>query len=116
MTLLKQQENGTGMRALATPPSWTDAEIPMPLRRNEVRDYRIDGESVLFDPRSHKMYLLNQTALAVFRCCDGQTTMREVAESLTKTYRVVFETALDHVEQLVALFAASQLLDLGTDS
>ena len=116
MSLLKQQDNGTGMRAMATPPSWADAEIPMPLRRNGVRDYQIDGEAVLLDPKTHKVFLLNQTALAVWRRCDGQATIRQVAQSLTKTYRVVFEAALDHVAQLIALFAASQLLDLGTDS
>jgi hypothetical protein len=88
----------------------------MPLRRNDVRDYQIDAEAVLFDPKTHKILLLNQTALAVFRRCDGETTMRQVAESLTKTYHVAFDNALDHVEQLVGLFAASSLLDVEEDA
>ena len=112
MTMLKQHENETGIRALATPPSWTDAEVPIPVRRNEVRDYRIDGESVLFDPRSHNMYLLNQTALTVFRRCDGQTTIRQIADLLSKTYHVAFDSALGQVEQLVVLFADARLVDL----
>ena len=87
-----------------------------PFRRDHLHVEELDGKAVLFDPKTHNMYLLNQTALAVFRRCDGRTTTRQLAESLTKTYRVAFEAALDHVEQLVALFAASQLLDLGADS
>jgi len=116
VSLLKQQEHETGPRAPATPPSWTDAETAIPARRTELRDYQMDGEAVLFDPKTQKMYLLNQTALAVFRRCDGQTTMRQVAESLAETYHVAFENALDHTEQLIALFAHSQLLDLGSQS
>jgi len=112
MSLLTQQDNGTGTRAMATPPSWTDAEIPLPLRRHDVYDYQIDAEAVLFDPKTHKILQLNQTALAVFRRCDGQTTMRQVAESLTKIYNVPFDSALDHVEQVIALFADSSLLDV----
>ena len=115
MSPVKQQENGASSRALATPPSWMHAEIPIPLRRDDLRDYQIDGEAVLFDPKTHKILLLNQTALAVFRRCDGQTTIREAAESLSKIYHVAFDTALDHVEQVVGLFAASSLLDAEDD-
>lgn len=116
MSPLKPHENGTGTRPLARPPSWTDTEIATPLRRNDVRDYQIDGEAVLFDPKTHKILLLNQTALAVFRRCDGQTTMRQVAESLTYSFNVTFDSALDHVEQLVTLFADSSLLDVEDDT
>ena len=97
-------------------PRWVIQEaFVVPPRRSDVREHQIDGEAVLFDPKTHEMYLLNPTALAVFRRCDGQTTMCQVAESLTKTHQVAFDSALDHVGQLVALFAASQLLDLETD-
>lgn len=115
MSPLKLQENQTGIQALATPPSWTDTEIPMPFRRNDIRDYQIDGEAVLFDPQTHKILLLNKTALAVFRRCDGQTTICQVAESLTNSYNVAFDKALNQVEQVIGLFAASSLLDLGDD-
>ncbi len=112
MSLLKHQDNVANGQALATLPSWPSAEIPMPLRRDDIRDYQIDAEAVLFDPKTHKILLLNQTALAVFRCCDGQTTVRQVAETLTNSYNVALDSALDHVEQLVASFAASSLLDV----
>ncbi len=116
MSLLMQREDGTGGQALATPPPLTDTEIAIPARRSELHDYEIDGEAVIFDTRTHGMYLLNQTALAVFRNCDGRTTMRQVAESLSETYDVAPEDALAHVEHIVAMFSHSRLLDLGRES
>ena len=104
--------NGAGTRELLTQPSWTNTEIPMPLRRHDIRIYQIDGEAVLFDPKTHKILQLNMTALAVLRRCDGQTTMRQVAESLTNSFNVTFDSALDQIEQVVELFAASSLLVL----
>jgi|GEM_PF-1526244 len=94
--------------------TWADVEFPIPVRRPDIRIYQLDGEAVLFDPRTQKILHLNATALAVFRRCDGQTTMRQVAESLTQSFSVKVETALDQVEQVVGLFADSNLLQLET--
>ena len=109
MTLLM---NGSGTHLLGTPPSWTSMEIPMPLRRSNIRIYQLDGEAVVFDPKTNKILQLNRTALAAFRRCDGQTTMRQVARSLTDSFHVTFDSALNQVEQVVGLFAASNLLEL----
>ena len=76
-----------------------------------MRAYEIDGEAVLFEPNRKKILLLNQTALAVWRRCDGRATIRETAEAMSREYDVVYETALDHVEELVTLFSSSNLLD-----
>ena len=109
MTLLM---SSTGSHLLGTPPSWTNTEIPMPLRRSNIRIYQIDGEAVVFDPKTRKILQLNRTALAAFRRCDGQTTMHQVARSLTDSFHVTFDSALNQVEQVVGLFAASNLLEL----
>lgn len=111
MSLLMQREDGTGGQALATLQPLTDTEVFIPARRSELRDYEIEGEAVVFDTTTHGMYLLNQTALAVFRRCDGRATMRQVAESLSETYNVSLGNALDHVKHLVAMFSHSRLLD-----
>jgi len=57
---------------------------------------------------------MNQTALAVWRSCDGSKTTRQIARRLTEQYEVTRERALDHVEQLLVLFAEGQLLDSET--
>ena len=91
----------------------TDATIVSPPRRTDVVEEELDGEVILFDPRSGNTYRMNQTALAVWRSCNGRTTTREIAAQFTQKYEVEFETAHDDVEQLVAFFGQSGLLNLG---
>ncbi len=95
------------------PPCWTsrDAVIVAPRRRDDLIPEELDGEVFLFDPQDGATHRLNPTALAVWRRCDGQTTTRQIAEQLTHTYDVGFDTALDHVDQLVASFAELRMLE-----
>jgi hypothetical protein len=94
----------------------TEATIISPPRRKDVVEEELDGELILFDPRSGNTYRLNQTASAVWRECDGRTTTREVAKQFTQAYEVDFNVAHDDVEQMVAFFAQSRLLDLSGDA
>ncbi len=75
----------------------------------------LDGEAVLFDPVNGSTYRLNQTALEVWRCCDGRATVEEIAQRQTEFYDVEYDTALDYVEQVLALFVESKLLHFGDD-
>ncbi len=114
MFLRKQGNDPAGNNGtLTSSSSWSDGRATIPARRNDVRAYVVDGGAVLFEPRRKKAILLNQTALAVWHRCDGRATIRETAEAMSGEYDVVFETALDHVEELVALFSSSNLLDHG---
>jgi hypothetical protein len=45
-----------------------------------VRD--LGGECVVYDLDRHEAHCLNPSAAAVFRLCDGDTTVREIAERL----------------------------------
>ena len=55
----------TDTQAPAAPASWTNTEFLVPLRRSDVRIFQVDDEAVLFDSKTHRILLLNQTALAV---------------------------------------------------
>jgi hypothetical protein len=94
----------------------TEATIIPPPRRADVIEEELDGEVVLFDPRGGSTYRLNQTAVGIWRECDGRVSTREIAEQLTQGYDVEFEIALDHVEQVVALLGQSMLLDMSDGS
>lgn len=93
----------------------TDVPILPPPRRKDIVEEELDGELILFDPQGGDTYRLNRTAVAVWRRCNGRATTREIAERLTHVYEVEFETAHDHVEQLVTRFGQSRLLDLSGD-
>ena len=99
-----------------THPHWTMEDVSaVPPRRKDVCEHELDGEAVLFDPKARNTYLLNGTALAVWRRCDGRATTQQIADEQSTAYEVQLEAARDHVEQLVALFADSGLLDLAGD-
>ena len=102
--------NHTAAPTRATHQSWKEIDAPMPIRRLDIRIYEIDGEAVLFDTRTRKLLHLNATALAVFLHCDGLMSIRHVAQSLTDCSSVGLDTALSHVEQLIGLFTAANLL------
>ena len=95
------------------PPLWTAraATIVAPGRRADVIEEQLDDEAVLIDPSSGRSHRLNQTALTIWHQCDGQTTTRQMAEHLTEAYEVDFDRALDHVEQVLALFAQAGLFE-----
>ena len=71
----------------------------------------LDDEVVLFDNASGKTHRLNQAALAVWQQCDGANSIGDIAKHLTQQFEVELETALDHVEQLVAMFAEADLFE-----
>ncbi len=93
----------------------TDATIIPPPPCRDVIEEELDEEVVLYDPRNGATYRLNQTAFTVWRKCNGQLSTREIARQMTQIYEVEFETVLDHVEQVVALFGQSMLLDVSSD-
>lgn len=98
-------------------PHWsTQANILVPCRCHGVQEHELDGEGILVDPRSGQVHRLNETAMDVWRSCDGQRTTRQIATQMTDVYEIDFEDALDHVDQLVARFAELNLLELGTDA
>ena len=92
---------------------WTtrDLFIPPP-RRIDLSVETFDGEALLSDPVTGQTHRLSQGALNVWQLCDGNRTTMALAHRQTEIFDIDFETALDHVEQLVALFAEAGLLNL----
>ncbi len=92
---------------------WTqrDAHIVVPPRRNDVVAEALDGQIILSDPDDGATHRLNASATAVWQHCDGRTTTRQIAETITKEYDVDFDTALDHVEQVLVLLAELRMLE-----
>lgn len=92
---------------------WTarDLFIPPP-RRTDLAVETLDGEALLYDPATGQTHRLSHGALSVWQQCDGNRTTKTLAQNQTEIFDIDFETALDHVEQLIALFAEGGLLDL----
>ncbi len=90
---------------------WTDHfDVVVPARRPDLVEHRLNEEIILYDPQNDFVHGLNETALEVWRQCDGARTTQQIAARQTERYQVDLATALDHVEQLVVCFAESNLL------
>jgi hypothetical protein len=96
----------------ATPALWTagPAEIQTPLRRDDLRAMDNDGGLILLDPASGRVHDLGPTAALVWQYCDGQLSTQRVAECFAQTFEVDIETALEHVDRLIARLTERQLL------
>lgn len=53
-----------------------------PARKPDVWVHLARGENALFDPRSDTVHLLNDTALAIWDLCDGDTYPDEMIEAV----------------------------------
>jgi hypothetical protein len=111
MPLLTPPEDATSNDASSSPALWSDDAAIIPARRSDVREYQVDDEAVLFDPTTSKLCFVNCIALTVWHYCDGRVTFRQVAEMLSGEYDIAFETALDHVEEILAALSSMNLLD-----
>ena len=89
----------------------TQATAIVPRRREDIVEHPFEQEAILYDPESGRVYFLNETGCTVWRQCDGRATTHHLARQHVDVYDVDFETALDHVEELIAFFAESVLLD-----
>lgn len=98
------------------PPAWTarSAAIGVPRRRDDVNLEILDDEGILVAPDGG-VHRLNSTALLVWEFCNGRTTTLQIADRLSRVYRIDADTALDHVEETVAAFAQLDLF-LGADT
>lgn len=103
------------MTMLSTQSWTTQMALAPPSRRADLSVEDFEGELVLSDPRNGHVYRLNLTAAEVWRLCDGRRSTNEIAEHLTRIYEVESETALDHVEQITALFSQSELIGEGEE-
>ncbi|MEX2216252.1 MAG: PqqD family protein [Phycisphaeraceae bacterium] len=90
---------------------WTsrNARILAPHRREDVIIENVGDDRIVSDPRSGATHHLNGTAALVWHWCDGSTMTRDMARRLTRQFAIDIDTAQDDVDQLIAIFAASNL-------
>ena len=73
-------------------------------RQDELVVEELQDETLVYDLKRHKARCLNRTAALVWRCCDGQTSVADVAALLeeqlaTPTDEAVVWMALDRLDR-----------------
>lgn len=74
---------------------------PAPVRRSDLTVHVLDGEALMFDAVSGDTHRLNETALFIWRQCNGRRDASRVAARLTEVYDVPKAYALEHVERMM---------------
>lgn len=69
-----------------------------PRRRTDLTVHELDGEALIFDPSSGDTHRLNETALLIWRACDGERDRESITCALTGEYDVTPADARTHVE------------------
>ena len=96
---------------MSQPPNVPGADSPgPPMRRADVTVHELDGEALIFHAGTGDTHWLNETALFIWRQCQGQQDVRQMAELLSKTYDISAESALAHVERVLRELQERQLI------
>lgn len=90
-----------------------DSGGPGPRGREDVVFRAVDGDWVLYDPRSRDLHVLNVTAAAVWSCCDGSMEAEGIARELAETLEGApdLDRVRADVERTLDRFRADGLLE-----
>ncbi len=63
-----------------------EQDFNFPTARTEALIVReLDGETLIYDERTHKAYCLNETARLIWQACDGRTDVAGIKRQLERT-------------------------------
>lgn len=84
------------------------AFVPTP--RDGVGEVVLDGDGVLYDDVARVAHVVNPTALAVWACYDGKTSVERIADELSEAYGAPRDVVLDDVLRVTRQFGELSLL------
>ena len=73
-----------------------------PAKRTNLTVHELDNEALVFDATTGDTHRLNDTALFIWRHCDGRRTPDDITKCLIETYDVTPAQAIEHVERLLS--------------
>ncbi len=81
-----------------------------PARKADVWVHLARDENALFDPRSGAVHLLNDTALAIWDLCDGQTSPDEMVTAVCELTGMHPDIVTEDVQRILGEFEEAGLL------
>lgn len=70
-----------------------NSQLPI-ARRDQVTVQELDGEIILYDGKTARANVLNHTAAVIWKLCDGQTSVGEIAQRASKQLNAPVDEAL----------------------
>jgi hypothetical protein len=101
--------------ATSGPPAGSSARA-CPVRKHTVITQRAGKDTLLYDPATDAVHLLNPVAMTIWAGCDGRHAPEEIAASLARSFAgTIGRDLLGDVETVLATFVARGLIHAGTD-
>ena len=84
-----------------------DESTKMPKVRGDVSIQELGEEVMIYDPLNEKVHILNTTAHCIWKLCDGNCTLQEIKEEISRKFPETSEqeilkdiaTAIDNFEK-----------------
>jgi hypothetical protein len=86
-----------------------------PKRRSDLGIQAVEDEMIVLDHGAQQIHQLNTTASFIWRRCDGQHTVRDIADALTRAFDVGRDAAHDAVVGSLRQFNDLGLLQADRD-
>ena len=81
-----------------------------PARRSDLWLRRARHENTLYDPLSGSIHLLNDTAVAIWDLCDGETSPGEMIAAVCDVSGLPREVAAEDIDRILRELDQAQLI------
>ena len=92
----------------------TEVRQGKPARKAEVWLRQAGVENTLYDPDQGTVHILNDTALAIWNLCDGETDPDEMISAICDLSGMPAEVVTEDVERTLTELDGAGLLEWGT--
>lgn len=82
----------------------------LPEQRDDLELHKLDDEALLFDPLTSNTHRLNNTALEIWKQCDGTHKAADIAARLTELFEVSLADSQLHVDRMLHELRSLHLL------
>ena len=81
-----------------------------PIQNPDVAWREIDGEAVLVVSSQSELKILNGTGTHIWKLCDGELTIDNMAESISDSFQVSLGDALDDIRVFISELYGKRLV------
>jgi hypothetical protein len=81
-----------------------------PMRRPDVWLRRAGAENAAFEPDTGSVHIMNETALAIWELCDGQTQPEEMVEAIVELTGLHPDIVTEDVSRILTDFDLANLI------
>jgi Coenzyme PQQ synthesis protein D (PqqD) len=82
-----------------------------PMRRKDVWLRQTKRENALYNPATSEVHLMNNTALAIWDLCDGETKPEEMMTAICELTGLPPEVVAEDLERILLEFDTAELIE-----